>query len=155
MKQQTSQQTVCSRKENGGHSSRRNQRRTSWRKVALDLNLGSCVRDLKVEMARSCEQKHGMQLRNSTLFIVAGGRMYLDMRLNEVAGVLDGLDYQVWQQIPDIGESQILSTDYFILVRFHYMLIVGNLENKETYKDSIIHSRKIPVKFFCEFLFSV
>lgn len=31
--------------------------------------------------------------------------MYLDMRLNEVAGVLDGLDYQVWQQIPDIGES--------------------------------------------------
>ena len=31
--------------------------------------------------------------------------MYLETRLNKSGKVLDGLDYQVWQHIPDIEES--------------------------------------------------
>ena len=44
----------------GGHSSGSDQRSTSWRKVAFELNLGSSVRDLKVEMVVPWEQRHGV-----------------------------------------------------------------------------------------------
>lgn len=61
MKEQISQQRICCGKaEEGGPSSGRGQRNTSWRKVAFELNLGNSARHLKVEMAVLQEQRHGV-----------------------------------------------------------------------------------------------